>query len=93
MNTFRIITNTITNFWISVLIFSIKKIIVIKRKLWVSVDINDTAETPYKDNKTYFITSNELNELLEDFDKDYNDDTKERVKISSMFKKAGLKDV
>ncbi len=30
---------------------------------------------------------------MEDFDKDYNDDTKERVKISSMFKKAGLKDV
>ncbi len=29
---------------------------------------------------------------MEDFDKDYSDDTKKWVKISSIFKKAGLKD-
>jgi len=58
----------------------------------LNIDINDTTETPYKDNETYFITSNELIKLLEDLDKDFNDDTKEWIKISSILKKAGFKD-
>jgi hypothetical protein len=58
----------------------------------VHIDINDTTETPYKDNETYFITSNELIQLLEDLDKDYNNDTNEWIKISSILKKAGFKE-
>jgi hypothetical protein len=58
----------------------------------LKIDINDTTETPYKDNETYFITSNEVIKLLEDLDNVFNDDTKEWIKISSILKKAGFKD-
>ncbi len=43
----------------------------IKKKTFndaVSIDINDTTETPYKDNETYLFSFNWLIEILEDLD-------------------------
>lgn len=58
----------------------------------VNIDNNNQIETSYIENNSYFITSNELIELLNDLDKDYNDDKKEWFKISSILKKAGFKE-
>lgn len=57
------------------------------------INNNNQVETPYKPNDGYFITDDELLKIFDDLPTDYNDNRDEWLKISSILKKAGFKDV
>ena len=57
----------------------------------VNIDNDDENDIPYYENTSYFINDDELIKLLNMLDKDFNDDYKEWIKISSILKKQVLK--
>ena len=57
----------------------------------VNIDNDDENDIQYYDNTSYFINDDELIKLLNGLDKDFNDDYKEWINISSIVKKADFK--